>query len=57
VDLDRGRALPFPVPAAVGRWSLRRLARHLRKHGLTGALGAMDALRDAYRRERARLRS
>lgn len=56
VDLDRGRTFPFPIPASVGRWSLRRLARHLRKHGLGGAAAAMYALRDEYDRERERLR-
>jgi hypothetical protein len=48
VDLDRGRLLPFPVPVVAGRWSLRRLARHLRKRGLSAALGAMEELEAAY---------
>ena len=48
VDLDRGRVLPFPVPAAVGHWSLRRLARHLRKRKLEAALAAFGALEEAY---------
>jgi len=48
VDLDRGRLFPFPVPVAVGRWSLRRLARHLRKRRLEAALAAFGALEDAY---------
>lgn len=56
VDLDRGRTFPFPIPRIVGRRSLRRLTRHLRKHGLAGAAAAAEALRDAYAAERDRLR-
>ena len=48
VDLDRGRLFPFPVPTAVGHWSLRRLARHLRKRRLEAALAAFWALEAAY---------
>lgn len=48
VDLDRGRAFPFPVPTAVGHWSLRRLGRHLRKRKLEAALAAFGALEEAY---------
>jgi len=56
VDLDRGRTFPFPVPEIVGRSSLRRLERHLRKHGLSGAVAATAALREAYALERERIR-
>ncbi len=53
IDLDRGRLLPVPVPVAVGRWSLRRLARHLRKRAPGGATGGLPELEAAYLEERA----
>ena len=54
VDLDRGRVLPIPVPTALGLWSLRRLARHLRKRGLEAALAAFGDLEEAYLEARER---
>lgn len=51
LDFDRGRLLPFPLPALLARRNTRRLRRSLRKLDLRGAAAAWTAFESGYRKE------